>query len=72
LFFLLFFVINLVILEEGGFVSSLSSFESGFDGGLLCQVSVRVHFFIIMVLFVLFDLELVLFLGFLLLTEVSF
>jgi NADH:ubiquinone oxidoreductase subunit 3 (subunit A) len=66
-FYLIFILINLLMSSSEFVDSSISSFESGFDRGLLFQTSVRVHFFLIIILFVLFDLELVLFIGFLLL-----
>jgi len=68
-FFFVFIILRRVFCNKSYFGSSSSSFESGFDGRLLSQISVSVHFFLIIVLFVLFDLELVLFICFLLLDE---
>ena len=71
-FFLLFIFLNKLFRNKEVFDSTVRSFEAGFDGILLCQTSVRIHFFLIMTLFVLFDLELVLFVRFLLLDESYF
>lgn len=71
-FFSLFFIINFFMaFRAGGFVGS-SSFESGFQRIGLVQNSFRVQFFMILLLFVVFDLEIVLFAGVLVCGNFSF
>jgi len=65
-----FFIIVFFFLNFFFFISFISnykiySFECGFDGIGLFQNCLNINFFFIMLIFVLFDLELVLFLGFL-------
>ena len=43
--------------------NKISAFESGFVSVGKIQNSFRIHFFIIMLIFVIFDLEIVIFLG---------
>nr|YP_008994645.1 NADH dehydrogenase subunit 3 [Protostrongylus rufescens]AGW80385.1 NADH dehydrogenase subunit 3 [Protostrongylus rufescens] len=56
-------------LKEDG-VNKVSSFESGFLSLVKVQGSFSIHFFVIMLMFVIFDLEIVMFLG-LLVSDVS-
>jgi NADH:ubiquinone oxidoreductase subunit 3 (subunit A) len=66
IFYFLFIFLNYFIYFKSLGKFSVSYFESGFDGVLIDQNFIRVHFFLIIVLFVVFDLELVMFVGFLL------
>nr|BAV12992.1 NADH dehydrogenase subunit 3 [Parastrongyloides trichosuri] len=62
-FILLFYLLNFVLSFKLDFNSKISSFESGFVSVGLIQNSFSIHFFIIMLMFVIFDLEIVMFLG---------
>lgn len=59
----------LIRLKESD-LSKVNSFESGFLGLVKIQNSFRIHFFVLILMFVIFDLEIVIFLG-LLLVDVS-
>lgn len=52
------------------YLSKVSSFERGFIRLIKIQNSFRIHFFVIILIFVIFDLEVVMFLG-LLVSDVS-
>lgn len=69
LIFLLYIMCFLIRLKESG-LNKINSFESGFLGLVKVQNSFRIHFFVLMLMFVIFDLEIVIFLG-LLVVDVS-
>nr|AWL21397.1 NADH dehydrogenase subunit 3 [Ruizia karukerae] len=62
-FILLFYVGNFLLSNKWGLKNKNSSFESGFSSLGLMQNSFSIHFFVMMLMFVIFDLEVVLFLG---------
>nr|YP_011013872.1 NADH dehydrogenase subunit 3 [Cylicocyclus ultrajectinus]WPY71326.1 NADH dehydrogenase subunit 3 [Cylicocyclus ultrajectinus] len=78
LFVALFAVLLLLVLYAGNFVMSVKksdllkvgAFESGFVSVGKIQNSFSIHFFVMMLMFVIFDLEIVMFLG-LLISDVS-
>nr|YP_009019468.1 NADH dehydrogenase subunit 3 [Chabertia erschowi]AHA52598.1 NADH dehydrogenase subunit 3 [Chabertia erschowi] len=78
LFVVLFALFLLLVLYLGNFVMSVksnsllkvSAFESGFLSIGKIQNSFSIHFFVMMLMFVIFDLEIVMFLG-LLVSDVS-
>nr|YP_009026497.1 NADH dehydrogenase subunit 3 [Rhigonema thysanophora]AGZ90405.1 NADH dehydrogenase subunit 3 [Rhigonema thysanophora] len=64
LFFLcLFYIGNFFLSDKEGSKIKISSFESGFSTLSRVQNSFSVHFFVMMLMFVIFDLEIVMFLG---------
>lgn len=74
LFFLLFFsfilvfifyLLNFFLSLKSFYLIKNSSFESGFESLGKVHSSFSIHFFIIMLIFVIFDLEVVILLGFL-------
>nr|YP_003097136.1 NADH dehydrogenase subunit 3 [Angiostrongylus costaricensis]ACT88806.1 NADH dehydrogenase subunit 3 [Angiostrongylus costaricensis] len=69
LIFFLYLLSFLLSLKEDS-LSKVGSFESGFLSMVKIQNSFSIHFFIVMLMFVIFDLEIVMFLG-LLVTDVS-
>ena len=62
-FVLMFYVLNFFISSGYYYHNKVSSFESGFIRVGLIQNSFRIHFFVIMLMFVIFDLEIVIFIG---------
>lgn len=62
-FLLLFYGGNVILRDKSLLKVKVSTFERGFISTGLVQNSFRVHFFIIILMFVIFDLEIVLFLG---------
>nr|YP_011034488.1 NADH dehydrogenase subunit 3 [Petrovinema skrjabini]WRI57996.1 NADH dehydrogenase subunit 3 [Petrovinema skrjabini] len=78
LFVALFAVVLLLALYAGNFVMSVKkhellkvgAFESGFVSVGKIQNSFSIHFFVMMLMFVIFDLEIVMFLG-LLISDMS-
>lgn len=60
---LVFYVGNFVLSCKGFYKDKVSSFECGFVSVGKIQNSFRIHFFIMMLMFVIFDLEVVIFLG---------
>nr|YP_007024790.1 NADH dehydrogenase subunit 3 [Aelurostrongylus abstrusus]AFT65550.1 NADH dehydrogenase subunit 3 [Aelurostrongylus abstrusus] len=68
LFFCIWGYFFLVVKED--LLSKVNSFESGFLSLVKVQNSFSIHFFVIMLMFVIFDLEVVMFLG-LLVSDVS-
>nr|YP_009742087.1 NADH dehydrogenase subunit 3 [Angiostrongylus mackerrasae]QID77470.1 NADH dehydrogenase subunit 3 [Angiostrongylus mackerrasae] len=69
LILLLYVMCFLMSLKEYS-LSKVSSFESGFLSLVKVQNSFSIHFFVLMLMFVIFDLEIVMFLG-LLVVDVS-
>uniref|UniRef100_A0A0K0D1V4 NADH-ubiquinone oxidoreductase chain 3 n=1 Tax=Angiostrongylus cantonensis TaxID=6313 RepID=A0A0K0D1V4_ANGCA len=69
LILLLYMVCFLMRLKENN-LNKVNSFESGFLRLVKIQNSFRIHFFVLMLMFVIFDLEIVIFLG-LLVVDVS-
>lgn len=63
LFVFIFYILNFVRSFKNSFFDKVSSFECGFSSIGLIQNSFRIHFFVIMIMFVVFDLEIVIFLG---------
>nr|AKU36886.1 NADH dehydrogenase subunit 3 [Angiostrongylus costaricensis]BAV82630.1 NADH dehydrogenase subunit 3 [Angiostrongylus costaricensis] len=70
--FLIFFlyVLNFFLSLKEDIVVKIFSFESGFLGMVKIQNSFSIHFFVLMLMFVIFDLEIVMFLG-LLVSDIS-
>nr|BAV82685.1 NADH dehydrogenase subunit 3 [Dictyocaulus viviparus] len=64
-FILIFYLFNVFLDFKKLFYSKVSVFESGFLNVKKIQCSFSVQFFVIMLIFVVFDLEIVMFLGFL-------
>nr|YP_009328046.1 NADH dehydrogenase subunit 3 [Gnathostoma doloresi]APC93876.1 NADH dehydrogenase subunit 3 [Gnathostoma doloresi] len=60
---ILFYVVNFVLSIKSSNVMKISSFECGFSGLGMIQNIFSIHFFIMMLMFVIFDLEVVMFLG---------
>jgi len=58
-----FYLINFLIRIKDFNKNKISSFECGFVSVGKIQNSFRIHFFIIILIFVIFDLEIVIFLG---------
>nr|ANG44574.1 NADH dehydrogenase subunit 3 [Angiostrongylus cantonensis] len=69
LILLLYMVCFLMSLKENN-LNKVNSFESGFLSLVKIQNSFSIHFFVLMLMFVIFDLEIVMFLG-LLVVDVS-
>nr|YP_003097111.1 NADH dehydrogenase subunit 3 [Angiostrongylus cantonensis]ACT88794.1 NADH dehydrogenase subunit 3 [Angiostrongylus cantonensis] len=69
LILLLYMVCFLMSLKENS-LNKVNSFESGFLSLVKVQNSFSIHFFVLMLMFVIFDLEIVMFLG-LLVVDVS-
>nr|YP_004927922.1 NADH dehydrogenase subunit 3 [Cucullanus robustus]ACV96758.1 NADH dehydrogenase subunit 3 [Cucullanus robustus] len=66
------FYLGMFILSCKDFdINKVSSFECGFLGQGKMQNSFSIHFFIIMLMFVIFDLEIVMFLGLLISSNFS-
>nr|YP_011035804.1 NADH dehydrogenase subunit 3 [Halicephalobus mephisto]WRI60235.1 NADH dehydrogenase subunit 3 [Halicephalobus mephisto] len=63
---LVFYMLNFFLSFKFYLLSKNSSFESGFESIGKVHNSFSIHFFIIMLMFVIFDLEVVMLLGFLL------
>lgn len=63
---MLFYVINFFLSIKNNTKNKINAFESGFIRVGVIQNSFSIHFFVIMVIFVVFDLEIVIFLGVLL------
>nr|BAT21236.1 NADH dehydrogenase subunit 3 [Rhabditophanes sp. KR3021] len=62
-FIVLFYIVNFFLSVKLETKNKISAFESGFCSVGLLQNSFSIHFFIIMLMFVIFDLEIVMFLG---------
>nr|YP_009161985.1 NADH dehydrogenase subunit 3 [Litoditis aff. marina PmI]AKS28835.1 NADH dehydrogenase subunit 3 [Litoditis aff. marina PmI] len=60
---LVFYLINFLLSIKDFNKNKISSFESGFVSVGKIQNSFSIHFFIMMLMFVIFDLEIVMFLG---------
>lgn len=58
-----FYLINFLLSIKDLRKNKISAFESGFVSVGKIQNSFRIHFFIIILMFVIFDLEIVIFLG---------
>ena len=69
---LLFFLLNFLLSYSLIFNYKLLPFECGFDYIGFNQSSLSIHFVFIILIFVIFDLELILFLGFLLFNFIFF
>nr|YP_009142133.1 NADH dehydrogenase subunit 3 [Pseudoterranova azarasi]AKG63666.1 NADH dehydrogenase subunit 3 [Pseudoterranova azarasi] len=67
---LVFYLGNFVLSCEDFYKNKISSFECGFVSVGKIQNSFSIHFFIMMLMFVIFDLEVVMFLG-VLISDVS-
>nr|AYG51197.1 NADH dehydrogenase subunit 3 [Metastrongylus salmi] len=63
LFVLVFYVFLFFISSKLGGLLKVNSFESGFLSITKIQNSFSIHFFVVMLMFVIFDLEIVMFLG---------
>lgn len=59
----IFYFGNFLLRRKDFYRNKVTSFESGFLSVGKIQNSFRVHFFIMMLMFVIFDLEIVIFLG---------
>lgn len=62
---LVFYLVNFFLSLKLFFFTKNSSFESGFESIGKIHNSFRIHFFIIILIFVIFDLEVVILIGFL-------
>lgn len=71
-FIILFYFINFFLSLKSITKNKINSFESGFVRVGFIQNSFSIHFFVIIVMFVIFDLEIVMFLGVLLVDFFSF
>lgn len=60
---IVFYLINFLIRIKDSNKNKISAFECGFVRVGKIQNSFRIHFFIMMLIFVIFDLEIVIFLG---------
>nr|BAV78684.1 NADH dehydrogenase subunit 3 [Steinernema litorale] len=58
-----FYLINFLLSLKSSSKNKISAFESGFVSVGKIQNSFSIHFFIIMLMFIIFDLEVVLFIG---------
>ena len=67
---LILYVLNFAISVKKSDLLKINAFESGFISVGKIQNSFSIHFFIIMLMFVIFDLEIVMFLG-LIISDVS-
>nr|YP_010286273.1 NADH dehydrogenase subunit 3 [Aphelenchoides medicagus]UKS08876.1 NADH dehydrogenase subunit 3 [Aphelenchoides medicagus] len=65
------YLLNFFISKKNFFLAKNSSFESGFLSVGKIQKSFSIHFFIIMLMFVVFDVEIVMILGFVI-SDMSF
>lgn len=63
LLLVVFYLINFLIRVKDFRNNKISAFECGFVRVGLIQNSFRIHFFVIILIFVIFDLEIVIFLG---------
>lgn len=70
LLLLLFYLGNFVLSCKDFYKNKISSFECGFDSVGKIQNSFSIHFFIMMLIFVIFDLEVVMFVG-ILISDIS-
>nr|WEM32175.1 NADH dehydrogenase subunit 3 [Anisakis simplex] len=70
LLLLLFYSGNFVLSCKDFYKNKISSFECGFDSVGKIQNSFSIHFFIMMLMFVIFDLEVVMFVG-ILISDIS-
>nr|YP_009113344.1 NADH dehydrogenase subunit 3 [Anisakis berlandi]YP_009355298.1 NADH dehydrogenase subunit 3 [Anisakis pegreffii]YP_537098.1 NADH dehydrogenase subunit 3 [Anisakis simplex]AAY43172.1 NADH dehydrogenase subunit 3 [Anisakis simplex]AES86027.1 NADH dehydrogenase subunit 3 [Anisakis berlandi]AES86039.1 NADH dehydrogenase subunit 3 [Anisakis simplex]AES86051.1 NADH dehydrogenase subunit 3 [Anisakis simplex]AES86063.1 NADH dehydrogenase subunit 3 [Anisakis simplex] len=70
LLLLLFYLGNFVLSCKDFYKNKISSFECGFDSVGKIQNSFSIHFFIMMLMFVIFDLEVVMFVG-ILISDIS-
>lgn len=59
----LFYIINFLLCNKNFYKNKVRAFECGFDSVGKIQNSFSIHFFIIILMFVIFDLEIVIFLG---------
>uniref|UniRef100_A0AC35UIS3 NADH-ubiquinone oxidoreductase chain 3 n=1 Tax=Rhabditophanes sp. KR3021 TaxID=114890 RepID=A0AC35UIS3_9BILA len=62
-FIVLFYIVNFFLRVKLETKNKISAFERGFCRVGLLQNSFSIHFFIIILIFVIFDLEIVIFLG---------
>lgn len=69
---LLLYVLNFFLSVKKNDLLKINAFESGFISVGKIQNSFSIHFFIIMLMFVIFDLEIVIFLGLLISDATSF
>nr|YP_010519814.1 NADH dehydrogenase subunit 3 [Parazoniolaimus collaris]UXP34591.1 NADH dehydrogenase subunit 3 [Parazoniolaimus collaris] len=60
---ILLYMLNFAMSIKSGSLSKVNAFESGFLSVGKIQNSFSIHFFIMMLMFVIFDLEIVMFLG---------
>jgi|SRR5690625_4425541 len=60
---LVFYLVNFLMSVKDFSKNKRGSFESGFVSVGIIQNSFRIHFFIMILIFVIFDLEIVMFLG---------
>jgi NADH-ubiquinone oxidoreductase chain 3 len=67
-----FYLLNFFVSTKINKKRKISSFESGFVRVGLVQGSFSVHFFLIILIFIIFDVEIVILLGFLIRSLVSF
>nr|YP_009092398.1 NADH dehydrogenase subunit 3 [Aphelenchoides besseyi]AII79376.1 NADH dehydrogenase subunit 3 [Aphelenchoides besseyi] len=65
-FIFLFFFLNYILSTSSSLYLKNSSFESGFLSIGKIQTSFSIHFFVVMLMFVIFDVEIVMVLGFIL------
>nr|ADG04428.1 NADH dehydrogenase subunit 3 [Angiostrongylus vasorum] len=70
LLILMLYVLCFVMSLKEDSLNKVNSFESGFLGLVKIQNSFSIHFFVVMLMFVIFDLEIVMFLG-LLVSDIS-
>lgn len=70
LLLVVFYLGNFVLRCKDFYKNKISSFECGFVSVGKIQNSFRIHFFIMMLMFVIFDLEVVIFIG-VLISDVS-
>nr|WAX01709.1 NADH dehydrogenase subunit 3 [Philometra sp. HZ-2022] len=62
-FVIIFYICSLVLSNSEKEYDKSSSFECGFNGGGKVHVCYSIHFFIMMIMFIFFDLEVVMFLS---------
>nr|BAV78672.1 NADH dehydrogenase subunit 3 [Steinernema kushidai] len=62
-FLMIFYFVNFILSLKSSNKNKISAFESGFVSVGKIQNSFSIHFFIIMLMFVIFDLEVVMFIG---------
>jgi NADH-ubiquinone oxidoreductase chain 3 len=71
LFIFILYLVTFLFADKIALKKKVISFERGFVNVGKIQVSYSIHFFLIIVIFIIFDLEIVLMLGFIIFTNLN-